>query len=132
MRTSAVRLLQTRLAELGHYHDDIDGQRGSNTHAAVNAALATRSRDMPPGWRGWTDKRKSIGFLQLWCHDENIDAGDIDGRWGPQTQFAFDALSEVVGRLQLGWQSETGQVVGVLMPTVYGIGQFESSRPDDR
>jgi hypothetical protein len=94
MNTSAVRLVQTRLAELGHYHDTIDGKRGPNTHAAVNAALATRSDDMPPGWRGWTDKRKSIGFLQLMCHDEDIDAGDIDGRWGPQTQFAFDALTE--------------------------------------
>ena len=94
MNTSAARLIQTRLAELGHYHDTIDGKRGPNTHAAVNAALATRSDDMPPGWRGWTDKRKSIGFLQLMCHDEDIDAGDIDGRWGPQTQFAFDALTE--------------------------------------
>lgn len=106
MKTSAVRLLQTRLAELGHYRDKIDGRRGPNTHAAVNAALATRSDDMPPGWRGWPDKRKSIGFLQLWCHDMDIDAGDIDGRWGPQTQFAFDALSEqlATGNPPVAWR----------------------------
>ncbi|MHA1528973.1 MAG: M15 family peptidase [Alphaproteobacteria bacterium] len=106
MNVSAIRLLQTRLAELGHYHDDIDGQRGPNTHAAVIAALAPRSGDMPPGWRDWSDKRKSIGFLQLWCHDEGIDAGNIDGRWGPQTRFAVDALGEQIdtGNPPLNWR----------------------------
>lgn len=94
MNTASVRLIQTRLAELGHYHHKIDGQRGKNTHKAVKAALEARAADMPAGWRDWSDKRKSIGFLQLWCHDEGIDAGDIDGWWGPQTEFAFDILSE--------------------------------------
>ncbi len=96
MQTAAVRLIQTRLTELGHYHDTIDGKRGPNTHAAVSAALNAHSGDMPPGWRDWTNKRKSIGFLQLWCHDEGIDAGGIDGRWGPQTDFAFDSFSEKI------------------------------------
>jgi hypothetical protein len=106
MKTAAVRLIQTKLAELGHYRDDIDGQRGPNTHNAVKATLDARAGDMPAGWRDWSDKRKSIGFLQLWCHDEEIDAGDIDGRWGPQTEFAFDALSEKLstGNPPVNWR----------------------------
>jgi hypothetical protein len=36
--------------------------------------------------------RKAIALIQLLASDRGIDAGAIDGYWGPQTQFAYDAL----------------------------------------
>ena len=96
MIVAAVRLIQTRLKELGHYTGEIDGDRGPKTNAAVRAALTARDADMPSGWRGWSEKRRAVGFLQLWCHDRGIDAGTIDGWWGPQTDFAYEALGETL------------------------------------
>lgn len=93
-----VRLIQTRLTALGHYHDRIDGERGHNTHAAARAAFATMPDPLPEGWQGWSDKRVVTGFLQLWARAEGIDAGPIDGWWGPQTDFAAGELI----RLQQG------------------------------
>ena len=126
MKSAAVRLIQTKLAALGHYQDDIDGKRGKNTHTAVKAALEARAGDLPAGWRDWTDKRKSTAFLQLMCQDEGIDAGDIDGWWGPQTEFAFDALSE---------KRETGNPPVNWRDTVPGSGNpngWPTDTPDQR
>jgi hypothetical protein len=92
MRKAIVTALQTRLKELGLYTDTIDGERGRNTHAAADKALAARPGDLPADYRGWSDKRKTIAFLQLWCRDRGIDAGTIDGQWGPTTDFAAETL----------------------------------------
>ena len=93
-----VRLIQARLKALGHYHDRIDGERGPRTNAAARAAFATMPGPLPEGWQGWSDKRVTVGFLQLWARAEGIDAGVIDGWWGPQTDFAAGELI----RLQQG------------------------------
>lgn len=92
MHVAAVRLIQGELKKLGHYSAKIDGDRGPTTHAAVAVALEARAGDLQEGWRGWSEKRMSIAFLQLLCRDEGIDSGTIDGWWGPQTDFAYDAL----------------------------------------
>lgn len=109
MHVAAIRLIQTRLKELGHYHAGIDGDRGPKTSAAVQAALAERDGDLPAGWRDWSEKRHAIAFLQLCCHDEGIDAGVIDGWWGPQTDFAAEALAETLrtGEPPRNWRDET-------------------------
>lgn len=65
MLTVHVRLIQTRLKALGHYHDEIDGARGPNTHATARAAFAIMPGPLPEGWQGWSDKRILVGFLQL-------------------------------------------------------------------
>jgi len=122
MNAAIIRLIQEKLAALGHYHDEVDGLRGDNTHKAVTAALTARSGDMPAGWRDWTDKRKTVGFLQLWCHDEGIDAGTVDGWWGPQTEFAAGALGEKL---------ETGAPPEPWRDTVPGTGNPNSWPVDD-
>ena len=86
-----VRLIQTRLKALGHYHDRIDGERGPNIHAA-RAAFADMPGPLPEGWQGWSAKRVTIRFLQLWARAEGIETGVIDGWWGPQTDFAAGEL----------------------------------------
>ena len=94
MDTAAVRLIQRKLKEMGLYHDRIDGDRGPNTHAAAAAGLRQMPGAKPADIDTWSDKRKCIAFLQLWCHAEGINAGKIDGWWGPQTDFAAEALAE--------------------------------------
>lgn len=106
MNATAVRIVQTKLGALGLYEDEIDGLRGPNTHAAVGRALEARAGDLPSGWRAWSDKRKSIAFLQLLCRDEAIDSGAVDGWWGPQTAFAFEQLDALkrTGALPPAWR----------------------------
>lgn len=96
MKKSAVYIIQARLKELGHYTGAIDGERGPLTHAAVLKALQARAGDLPTAWQEWSDKRQAIAFLQLFCHDKGINAGTIDGWWGPQTDFAFDSLQTLL------------------------------------
>lgn len=108
MHVAAVRLIQTLLKELGHYDAIVDGDRGPRTAKAVRAALLEREADLPTGWRDWSEKRQAIAFLQLTCHDREIDSGSIDGWWGPQTDYAYEALAEVraTGNPPRQWRDE--------------------------
>lgn len=53
--------------------------------------------------------RCAAALIQLLATDRSIDAGAIDGYWGPQTQFAFDALLyfETHGVLPEPWRDKT-------------------------
>lgn len=92
MKTSVAKALQMRLRMLGHYTGKIDGDRGPKTAAAVDAALRENADTPPEAMSGWSDLRKANAVLQLWCKAEGIDAGKIDGLWGPQTEFAVDTV----------------------------------------
>ncbi|WP_417719763.1 peptidoglycan-binding domain-containing protein [Salipiger sp.] len=96
MDRDTIRRIQTRLAELGHYHDEIDGVRGDNTHAAVRLALTALATGVPADWPDWSEKRQTIGFYQHFCLSKGIDAGPIDGWWGPQTDHADWALAQLL------------------------------------
>ncbi|WP_420633782.1 M15 family peptidase [Candidatus Palauibacter sp.] len=96
MIAAAVRRIQARLETLGHYGGEIDGRCGPRTNGAVDAALEDRDAELPSGWRNWSEKRRTVAYLQLWCHEEGIDAGPVDGWWGPQTDFAYGALAETL------------------------------------
>jgi hypothetical protein len=96
MDKKSVRLIQRKLQAMGHYHGAIDGDRGPLTNAAVVLGLGDIAGNKPAGLMGWSNKRKAIAFLQLYCHAEGIDAGIVDGWWGPQTDFAAEALAELI------------------------------------
>ncbi len=53
-------------------------------------------------------KRKLTAFIQLYATENNIDAGPVDGYWGPQTQHAFDSLLflEEHGMLPGDWRDD--------------------------
>lgn len=99
MTRDTIRIIQTRLKELGFYKGKIDGLRGSKTHAAAQKALAKEATRLADNWKTWSGRRMTIAVLQLHADAEGIDAGTIDGLWGPQTDFAADALAE---KLQTG------------------------------
>ena len=94
MNTTAVRLIQAELKTRGLYSGRVDGERGPMTNAAIDTALAARSDRLAADWGRWSSRRKAVGFLQLLCADEGIDAGVIDGWWGPQTDYAWGVLND--------------------------------------
>jgi hypothetical protein len=82
-----LREVQRRLAEMGLYLDEIDGDYGPNTRTAILALFnnqAVRETD------DWDELRHIIGAGQVFCRIDGIETGAIDGFLGPQTRFAFD------------------------------------------
>ena len=92
MLAAHIRLLQSRLATHGHYSGPIDGDRGPLTDAAIRKALPNLGTGLPPDWPGWTARRLAIAALQLVAKSEGVDPGPVDGWWGPQTDYAANAL----------------------------------------
>ena len=113
MKTAAVRVIQQCLIKEGLNPGTVDGKLGDNTYRAVNTALTRRTADLPGNWQGWTNPRKSVAYLQLLCKERGIDVGVIDGFWGPQTDFAFDTLAQLLetGEMPRPWRDETPLVV---------------------
>ena len=92
MKESEVKLIQNYLKNRNLYSGNIDGKRGSKTDHAVSTALSMDVSKLPETWLTWSARRKAIAYLQLICHENEIDAGTIDGLYGPQTETASDSL----------------------------------------
>lgn len=90
MRPPHIRLLQTRLAALGHDPGPPDGRLGPRTAAAIRAALPAFAP--PPGWTLWPARRQATALLQSLARAAGHDTGPIDGHFGPQTDHAADLL----------------------------------------
>lgn len=97
MNRNLVRLLQQKLAEGGFHRGETDGLTGADTARSVTAALTAAAARLPTGWESWSERRQLIAYLQLAAHDAGINAGKIDGLWGPQTAFAAESL-EILGQ----------------------------------
>jgi hypothetical protein len=95
MKTVAIRMIQQALITEGLKPGAIDGQLGSTTYGAVRLALGKRQDKLPPDWVTWTDARQAVAYLQCLCEEKEIDAGRIDGKWGPQTDYACDTLAQL-------------------------------------
>jgi hypothetical protein len=109
MQATAVRVVQQSLINEGFTPGDVDGKLGVNTHQAIMNALGKRSGELPADWQGWPNARKAIAYLQCLCQEHRIDVGAIDGYWGPQTDYAFDTLRQLLekGEMPRPWRDET-------------------------
>jgi len=109
MKSREIKLAQEYLAEANLYNDEIDGKQGSNTNQAIHAALTSNAAMLPADWAGWTDKRKAIAYLQLVCRQQDIESGEIDGFYGPQTEYAIGRLAtlKTTGALPRGFADIT-------------------------
>jgi len=96
MKATAVRVVQQILINEGFTPGDVDGKLGADTYGAVTKALLRRHGDLPADWQEWLNSRKAVAYLQCLCKEHAIDVDDIDGYWGPQTDFAFDTLSQLL------------------------------------
>lgn len=96
-----IKLIQNQLNKLGFNAGAEDGIVGNKTKAALN-----KVSEIP---HNWSFKKKAIGFIQIQCKVNGIDAGSIDGYWGPQTDFAFEVLKEFLetGVMPLPWRDIT-------------------------
>jgi len=94
-----VKVVQSELNKRYNLNLVVDGVDGKNTQDALNAP------GMDPGWPA---ERRLVGFIQHIAKKEGIDVGVIDGRWGPQTDNAFDELEHFIahGKLPDPWRDE--------------------------
>ena len=105
MKISDIKLIQRYLKNEGFYGGEIDGKKGAKTDSAVSEALAGRLSSLPEDWKEWSANRKAVAYLQLLCREHAIDAGAIDGYFGPQTESAAAMLKtlEATGTLPRGF-----------------------------
>jgi len=88
MTKRAIRLIQNQLKSMGFDAGPEDGVFGTRTREALNQV------DGLP--KNWSLKRKKVAFIQLLAQKEGIETGQIDGYWGPQTEYAFDCLERLI------------------------------------
>lgn len=81
-------LLQQALRIAGLYAGALDGKRGGLTQAAVTTALSVANITT----KGWDTERQDVGAFQTIMAKLGFNPGNVDGRWGPQTQFAADTF----------------------------------------
>lgn len=93
MNASAIRALQTQLLGLGFDPDGIDGKMGAGTRAAMAAALEAFDPSTDSDWRAWPAARREVLCLQVVCAATGLNPGDLDGFWGPQTEYACGQLA---------------------------------------
>jgi len=108
MTRAQVRLIQQSLISEGLNPGTVDGRLGDNTYRAVREALTQRVANLPGDWQGWSNSRKTVAYIQLLCKEHVIDVGDIDGYWGPQTDYAVDTLSHLLetGEMPRPWRDD--------------------------
>lgn len=109
MKSVAIRIVQQSLVDEGYNPGKVDGKLGANTYGAVIEALLKWQNELPQDWQSWPNSRKTTAYLQLLCREHNIDVGKIDGQWGPQTDYAFDTLSELLskGKMPSPWRDDS-------------------------
>ncbi len=65
-----------------------DGILGSQTISALD-----QIEGIP---QEWSKRRKAVAFIQLLAKENDIEVGEMDGYWGPQTEFAYESLEQVL------------------------------------
>lgn len=109
MKVATIRIIQQSLDQEGFPSGGVDGRLGDNTYKAVTTALGARTNKLPTDWRDWSNSRRAVAYLQCLCREHDIDTGDIDGYWGPQTEYAFDTLAQLLqkGEMPPLWRDNT-------------------------
>lgn len=118
-----LRHMQTRLRELGHYPRVVDGEWGPHTEAAAEECVAALKVNI----RTWTLSRKIVALKQAIITLDGLDAGIIDGYFGPQTRWAEGIYDKRVEQLRWRDPESTNPVypVGpVRWPTEAEVPEF--------
>jgi hypothetical protein len=97
---SHIRLIQNELNKMGLNAGKVDGIAGKNTKSAL--------LKVPGNTGDWPFKMQAIAFIQTLCKQNGIETGKIDGKWGPQTDFAYGVLVDFLrtGTMPGPWRDE--------------------------
>ena len=106
MNVGAVRVLQAQLRAKGAQPGAVDGRMSAATRAAIARTLARLDPETESDWHGWPVARQDMLCLQALCREAGLDAGKLDGWWGPQTEFACSQLGHLQadGQLPPPWR----------------------------
>jgi hypothetical protein len=88
MTKKVIKLIQNQLNVMGYDAGPEDGILGTRTNDALNQV------DWLP--QRWSKNRKAVAFIQTLAQEKGIETGEIDGYWGPQTEFAFESLLQII------------------------------------
>lgn len=88
MKKTAIRFVQGQLNARGLNAGRENGLLGPQTVDALN-----RVEGIP---EDWSKTRKAVAFIQLLAKEHHIETGKVDGYWGPQTDFAFGELLQIL------------------------------------
>lgn len=100
MNKDMIKVVQSELNKMYQPALAVDGIAGNKTQAALQKVSVLPTE--------WSIDRKLVGFIQHVATLSGIDAGSIDGKWGPQTETAY---SDFVYKLEHGklpdpWRTE--------------------------
>jgi hypothetical protein len=84
--------IQSRLAVAGLYSGAIDGVHGARTAQAIAALFLARPY-LKGDPRRWSAARRAVAAAQLFCMQDGIEVGEVDGLAGPQTLYAFEVYA---------------------------------------
>jgi hypothetical protein len=100
--SATVKVIQESLNRHYKHNLKVDGDAGKNTMAALLQVSVIPTE--------WNKERKLVGYIQHICALENIDAGPVDGYWGPQTDYGFEQLKVALttGKKPDPWRDDEG------------------------
>jgi len=99
---AVIKIVQDSLNRHYGHNLKVDGDAGKKTMAALMQVSAIPTH--------WEQTRKLVGYIQHVCALEDIDAGPVDGYWGPQTDYGFEILKAAManGRKPDPWRDDEG------------------------
>lgn len=100
LKSEHIKIIQQLLNIKTNSNLIVDGRLGNKTKTALNSVGELN--------QSWNLKRKLLALIQNYCNEIGIDAGKVDGYWGPQTAYAFDTLKYFLetGNMPPLWRDE--------------------------
>jgi len=101
MNKEQIKLVQLELSKETGIDLEIDGVAGTNTARAL--------KHIPQVPTQWKIDRQMVGYIQYLCAKNGINAGPIDGYWGPQTEQGLEELkAKLNGSGWKPWRTDEG------------------------
>jgi hypothetical protein len=99
---SLAQVIQKCINKRFHAGLSTDGIPGARTVAAIDNITSIPSH--------WLSERKLIGAIQFFCTMHGINAGTVDGYWGPSTEYGAEQLELLVrsGTVVPPWRDDEG------------------------
>jgi hypothetical protein len=101
LNKTQIKLVQEMLNKHYKFNLLVDGDAGKKTQFAL--------QQVPFIPMHWPLERQLVGFIQHACMLEGINAGPLDGYWGPQTDYGAELLSvKAKGQQPKPWRDDEG------------------------